>query len=88
VGAGIVASAESAFDLGMLIGAGLMAAGGAVALAGVRNPERPAPEPSGVPPAAAAAAGECGRPAERPAPSAVPGTLAPEGASAAPDPVL
>jgi EmrB/QacA subfamily drug resistance transporter len=55
----IVASSESAFHVGMLIGAALMAIGGLIALAFVRNPER-APEP--LPgPGAAAAAGECGR---------------------------
>ena len=36
----IVASSESAFHLGMALGAGLMAIGGAIALVGVRNPER------------------------------------------------
>jgi EmrB/QacA subfamily drug resistance transporter len=37
----IVASSESAFHLGMLLCAGLLVAGGAIALFGVRNPERP-----------------------------------------------
>jgi EmrB/QacA subfamily drug resistance transporter len=55
----ILDSSESAFHLGMLIAAVLMAAGGVIALVGVRNPERP---PEHVPgPGATAAAGECGR---------------------------
>jgi hypothetical protein len=37
----IVESSESAFHLGMLLSAGLLVVGGAVALLGVRNPERP-----------------------------------------------
>jgi hypothetical protein len=83
----IVSSSESAFHLGMLIGAGLMAVGGAISLAAVRNPERaPEPEhPRG--PGAAATAGECGRPVERSEPSPVPGTLAPEPAAGG-DPML
>lgn len=65
--ADIAASSESSFHLGMLIGAGLMAIGGAVALVAVRNPERPPAErPAAVPASAAAAAGECGRPAGEP----------------------
>jgi hypothetical protein len=57
--ADIDSASESAFHLGMAIGAALMAIGGLIALLAVRNPER-APEP--VPgPGAAAAAGECGR---------------------------
>jgi EmrB/QacA subfamily drug resistance transporter len=40
VGAAIVESSESAFHLGMLLAAGLLVAGAAVALLGVRNPER------------------------------------------------
>jgi EmrB/QacA subfamily drug resistance transporter len=61
--AAVTDSSESAFGLGMLIAAGLMALGGAVALIGVRNPERPLEElPEAVAPAAVAAAGECGRP--------------------------
>ncbi len=60
----MVSSSESAFHLGMLIGAGLMALGGMISLLGVRNPERPAErEERG--PGSAATAGECGRPAER-----------------------
>jgi len=69
LGAEIVASSESAFHLGMLIGAGLMALGGAIALLGVRNPERlgrdrPEHEPEHGP-GSAATAGECGRPGEQ-----------------------
>ena len=65
--ADIVDSSESAFQLGMLIAAVLMAAGGVIALVGVRNPERP-PEPRPGP-RPTAAAGECGRCADRaPAP--------------------
>jgi hypothetical protein len=59
--ADITASSESAFHLGMLLGAALMAAGGLIALAAVRNPE-PGEEPEqrrG--PGSAATAGECGR---------------------------
>ncbi len=65
--ADILDSSESAFQLGMLIAAVLMATGGAIALVGVRNPERaPEPRPG---PGATAAAGECGRCADRaPAP--------------------
>jgi EmrB/QacA subfamily drug resistance transporter len=60
--ADILDSSESAFHLGMLIAAVLMAVGGAVSLVGVRNPERaPEPRPG---PGATAAAGECGRCAE------------------------
>jgi EmrB/QacA subfamily drug resistance transporter len=76
----MVSASESAFDLGMLIAAGLMALGGLTSLLGVRNPKRPTePERHHVP--AAAAAGECGRPAERAGPSPVPGTLEPEPAA-------
>jgi EmrB/QacA subfamily drug resistance transporter len=57
----ILASSESAFHLGMLLGAALMALGGLIALAFVRNPE-PGEEPEPRPgPGSAAAAGECGR---------------------------
>ncbi len=60
--ADILDSSESAFHLGILIAAVLMAVGGVISLAGVRNPERaPEPRPG---PGAAAAAGECGRCAE------------------------
>jgi EmrB/QacA subfamily drug resistance transporter len=57
----VIDSSESGFHLGMLIGAGLMALGGAIALAGVRNPGE-AQETAVVPASAAATAGECGRP--------------------------
>jgi EmrB/QacA subfamily drug resistance transporter len=57
----IVASSESAFHLGMLIGAALMAIGGVISLVAVRNPERP-PEREPLPgPGSAATVGECGR---------------------------
>ena len=69
LGDGIVASSESAFHLGMLLGAALMALGGAVALAGVRNPERPAARAGEAGPGPAATAGECGRPSGAPEPS-------------------
>ena len=80
----VVSSSESAFHTGMLLGAALMAIGGAIALVSVRNPERPPDEgPEAVPASAAAAAGECGRPADGGGDgSPVPGTLAPEPAGA------
>ncbi|MQA74971.1 MAG: DHA2 family efflux MFS transporter permease subunit [Solirubrobacterales bacterium] len=65
----ILSASESGFHLGMLLGAGLMALGGAIALIAVRNPEptaAPAPELAAGP-GAAATAGECGRAAEAPA---------------------
>jgi EmrB/QacA subfamily drug resistance transporter len=68
----ITSASESAFQLGMGIGAALMAIGGLIALLAVRNPERP---PERVPgPGSAAAAGECGRcpPIEVPEPSREP----------------
>ena len=88
LGEDIVSSSESAFHLGMLIGAALMALGGGIALAGVRNPRRPVA--ADVSPATAVTAGECGRPTDPEAPSAAPGTLLPEPASASsgPDPAL
>jgi hypothetical protein len=59
--ADIHSASESAFHLGMLIGAALMAAGGVVALIAVQNPERrPEREPLRGP-GSAATAGECGR---------------------------
>jgi EmrB/QacA subfamily drug resistance transporter len=73
--ADIVASSESAFGLGMLIGAGLMALGGALALALVRNPERPGEREPERGPGPAATAGECGRPSESLEPSPVPGSI-------------
>jgi EmrB/QacA subfamily drug resistance transporter len=75
LGAEIVASAESAFHLGMLIGAGLMLVGGAIALGLVRNPEGPAEREPRPGPGPAATAGECGRPGEQFEPSPVPGRL-------------
>lgn len=62
--ADVVASAESGFRLGLLVGAAIMALGGAITLAGVRNPTRQEMEDAGaVPATGSAAAGECGRPA-------------------------
>ena len=62
--ADIVDSSESAFHVGMLIGAVLMAVGGVISLLGVRNPQHP-PERAPVPgPGSAATAGECGRGAD------------------------
>ena len=85
----IVSASESAFGVGMLIGAALMVLGGLISLLGVRNPERPTEPERAHLPGAAAAAGECGRTGERPAPSPVPGTLAREPAGAgAPDAAL
>jgi hypothetical protein len=87
--ADITDSSTSAFHLGVGIGAGLMVLGGLIALLGVRNPER-APEPGAEhAPGAAAAAGECGRPADpRPAATGVPGSLAPEPARSGGEPLL
>jgi EmrB/QacA subfamily drug resistance transporter len=65
----IVSASESAFHLGMLIGAGLMALGGLISLLGVRNPERLAEREPERGPGSAATVGECGRPAEHPEPS-------------------
>jgi EmrB/QacA subfamily drug resistance transporter len=73
----IVASSESAFQLGMLIAAGLMIAGGAVALAGVRNPERAPADHAEAVSARAATAGECGRPS-RDGSGGIPGSLTPD----------
>jgi EmrB/QacA subfamily drug resistance transporter len=74
--ADVASSSVSAFHLGMGAGALLMALGGAIALAAVRNPERP-PGPEHAP-GPAATAGECGRPSQSGAASPVPGTLTPE----------
>lgn len=81
----ILASSESAFHLGMGIGAALMAVGGLLALAWVRNPERaPVPESEHAP-GPAAVAGDCGRATpELPEPSPVAGTLAAEPAATSP----
>ena len=66
--ADILDSSESAFHLGMLIGAVLMALGGVISLLGVRNPEHAAADRAPVPgPGSAATAGECGRSPTRPA---------------------
>jgi EmrB/QacA subfamily drug resistance transporter len=84
----IVASSESAFHLGVGIGAGLMVLGGLIALVGVRNPERtPRPEHEHAP-GPAAAAGECGRPSHELEPGPVPGTLTPDPAPAGLDSAL
>jgi EmrB/QacA subfamily drug resistance transporter len=57
----IVSSAESSFHLGIGLGVVLMAVGGLISLATVRNPE-PGKEPEHRPgPGSAATAGECGR---------------------------
>jgi EmrB/QacA subfamily drug resistance transporter len=82
----VTAGSEDGFHLGMVLAAGLMLAGGAIAAAGIRNPERPVTaEPEHVP--RAAPAGECGRTSE-PHPAGIPGSLTPEPSPAAPDPVL
>ncbi|MFL5870412.1 MAG: MFS transporter [Solirubrobacterales bacterium] len=57
----IHSASESAFHLGMLLGAALMTAGGVIALVAVRNPERPPEREPLRGPGSAAAAGECGR---------------------------
>ena len=62
----IVSSSESAFHVGMVLGAALMLIGGLIALLGVHNPERAEPERAlhrG--PGSAATAGECGRASQR-----------------------
>jgi len=66
----ITAASEAAFHLGMLLGAGLMAVGGVVALLAVRNPRRGAAAEAHGGPGPAAAAGECGRADEHPEPVA------------------
>jgi EmrB/QacA subfamily drug resistance transporter len=87
VDAGIDGAATSGFHLGIGLAAVLMVIGGGISAIGIRNPERPVEtRPHHVP--RAAAAGECGRDAGRPAPSPVPGTLTPEAVSAGPDPPL
>ena len=55
---------ESAFHLGMLLGAVLMALGGVISLLCVRNPEGEAEREPVRGPGSAATAGECGRCAE------------------------
>ena len=72
----ITSSSESAFHLGMWLAAALMALGGAIALLGVRNPDRDAPAAAPYRgPGSAATAGECGRgpgPDREPKPSPAP----------------
>jgi EmrB/QacA subfamily drug resistance transporter len=67
----IASSSESAFHLGMALGAALMALGGLIALATVRNPEPGAEPEQHRGPGSAATAGECGRcpPPSTPAPA-------------------
>jgi EmrB/QacA subfamily drug resistance transporter len=84
----IVASSESAFHLGIGIAAGLMILGGLIALAGVRNPERVGRPEREHAPGPAATVGECGRTSHPSEPGPVPGTLEPEPAPAAGDPLL
>jgi EmrB/QacA subfamily drug resistance transporter len=76
--ADIVASSESAFQLGAGIGAGLMLVGGLIALVSVRNPERAGRPEHEHAPGPAATAGECGRTSQGAETSPVPGTLVPE----------
>ena len=69
-------ASTSGFHLGMVIGAALMAVGGTISLVSVRNPRRAEGEAAAVAepargPGATAAAGECGRAAERGEPSPV-----------------
>jgi EmrB/QacA subfamily drug resistance transporter len=81
----ITGSSESAFRAGIGIAAALMALGGLISLAGIRNPERPTvPRPEHVP--RAAPAGECGRIPALAGEDAVPGTLAGAATAGAPDP--
>lgn len=83
----VTAAAESAFRAGMWVAAALMALGGIVALAGVRNPERPTePQPQHVP--RAAPAGECGRIPETVEAESLPGALVGSSPAGAPDPAL
>jgi EmrB/QacA subfamily drug resistance transporter len=71
--ADIVDSSEAAFRLGMAIAAALMVLGGLISLVSVRRIERPPEVAPHAAPGPLAAAGECGRPAERrrPAPATV-----------------
>jgi EmrB/QacA subfamily drug resistance transporter len=83
----VTASSESAFQVGMLVAAALMALGGLISLAGVRNPERAIePRPGHVP--RAAPAGECGRIPEAVEAEGVPGALAGSAPAGASDPAL
>ena len=70
----IVSSSESAFHLGMALGAVLMAIGGLIALVTVRNPEAGAEPEQRRGPGSAAVAGECGRcpPVDTPEPQREP----------------
>jgi EmrB/QacA subfamily drug resistance transporter len=79
--ADIVASSESAFQLGAAIGAGLMLLGGLIALVSVRNPERAGRPEHEHAPGPAATAGECGRTSHGADTSPVPGTLVAEPAT-------
>jgi MFS transporter len=79
--ADIVASSESAFQLGAGIGAGLMLVGALIALVSVRNPERAGHPEHEHAPGPAATAGECGRTSHGADTSPVPGTLIAEPAS-------
>ena len=83
----ITSASESAFSTGMWVAAALMALGGLISLAGVRNPEHPTePLPENVP--RAVPAGECGRVGDLEAVDEIPGALAGSGAAGAPDPAL
>lgn len=92
--AAVADSSESAFHLGLAIGAAMMVLGGAVALAGVRNPERRDDAEAdvrarAVGAGAAATAGECGRRIGDPEGAGVPGSITPEPAGAGvPDPAV
>jgi hypothetical protein len=75
VGDAIANSSRDAFQLAVLISAGLMIAGGVTSAIGIVNPRRP---PETVPaPARAATAGECGRGAPFGDREPVPGVLEP-----------
>ncbi|HSI80705.1 MAG TPA: MFS transporter [Solirubrobacterales bacterium] len=79
----ITSASESAFATGIWVSAALMALGGLISLAGVRNPEHPTePEPENVP--RAAPAGECGRITEAPALEEAPAALSGAGAAESP----
>jgi MFS family permease len=80
--ADILDSSESAFHVGMGIAAALMAVGGLISLVSVRRIERPPVVEPHAAPGPLAAAGECGRPAERRRRAPVPVTLPKEPAKA------
>jgi EmrB/QacA subfamily drug resistance transporter len=88
LGADITASSESAFHLGAALAAGLLLIGGLIALAGVRNPEREGRPEHEHGPGPIATAGECGHTSRGADVSPVPGTLEPEPAASAGDPLL